>query len=229
MVATPVTDVSPQMLDKNPSALCTIGRPPLVMTGSILWILRRHFGNPAWIVDEDLKDYVWTDNTVTNKIAIEPITKWPGEPTQALQRRPAVYVKRNTYGRVKLGIGDKYQMGAKPTIDKSVLSGDNAIDSGTMYGVILAGSHTVFCIGGTGSEAEAVGTEVFFELLEFSPVIRKDLGLNKFYVMEIGGISKLEESHEHWVVPVTVTYAFNHDWALKQDLPLLKTISLTAS
>lgn len=216
----------PESIDSTFSALCTIGRPPLVMTGSVIWILRRHFSQPNYIVDPNLNKYLWNKDSTKSGITIESVVQWPGAPTQTVQQRPAIYVKRNTYGRVKLGIGDAYQLGTNSSVDKLDDVGDNSIDTGTMYGVVIAGSHTVFCLGSTGAEAESVGTEVFFELLEFTPIIRKDLGLNKFQVMEMGGIAKLEESHEHWVVPVTVTYAFNHDWMLYQDAPLLKTVSL---
>lgn len=227
MSQTPVYKELLQFVDPEPSALCTIGRPPLVMTGALLWILRRHFANTEYIQDENLKQYVWNKTPTESQIMIEAVTKWPGAPTQTLQLRPAIYVKRNTYGRVKLGIGDKYMPGGKPVVDNLNQLSDNAIDSGSQFEVIIAGSHTVFCLGGTGAEAEAVGTEVFFELMEFTPLIRRDLDLNKFQVMDMGGVSKLEESKEHWAVPVVITYAFNHKWTLKQNAPKLKGVSLT--
>ena len=229
MSETPIYNFTPQFLDPEPSALCTLGHPPLVMTGALLWILRRHFSNTDYIQEQALKAYTWSRTAEESKVMIESITKWQGAPTQTLQMRPAIFVKRNTYGRVKLGLGDKYQgSGVKPEVDNLDQLSDNAVNSGSKFEVIVAGSHTVFCIGGTGAEAEAVGTEVFFELLEFTPLIRRDLDLNKFQVMEMGGVSKLEESKEHWAVPVVVTYAFNHVWTLKQDAPTLKGISLTA-
>ena len=216
-----------QYIDPEPSALCSIGRPPLVMTGALLWILRRHFATANYIVDPDLSKFLWTPDSTTSQLMIEPVTKWHGAPTQTLQSRPAVLVKRNTYSRIKLGIGDRHMSGGKPVVDNLDEVGDNAVDAGVKFEVIIAGSHTVFCIGNTGAEAEAVGTEVFFELLEFTPLIRRDLGLNKFQVMEIGGLNKLEESNEHWVVPVTVTYMFNHVWELNEDAPKLKGVTLT--
>ena len=226
MSETPIYRELLQFVDPEPSALCTIGRPPLVMTGALLWILRRHFANVDYIQDSMLKQYVWSKDATSSQIMIEPITKWPGAPTQTTQLRPALYVKRNTYGRIKLGIGDRYMPGGKPVVDNSGELSDNALNSGSKFEVIIAGSHTVFCLGGTGAEAESIGTEVFFELLEFTPLIRRDLDLNKFQVMEMGSVSKLEESKEHWAVPVVVTYMFNHVWELKQDAPILKGVSL---
>jgi hypothetical protein len=64
--------------------------------------------------------------------------------------------------------------------------------------------------------------------MEFAPLIRQDFDLNKFQVMEMGGLAKLEESHEHWVVPISVAFAFNHDWELRQDLPAFKTAAVMA-
>lgn len=226
MSDTPIYRDVLQFIDTEPSALCTIGRPPLVITGLLLWIIRRHFSNAQWIVDPQLKQYVWSKEPTESKIMVESIAQWPGAPTQTMQMRPAVFVKRNTYGRVKMGIGDRYQ-GIKAGVDISADIEDNAFDAGTRFEVLIAGSHTVYCLGGTGAEAETVGTEVFFELLEFTPLIRRDLGFNKFQVMEMAGISKLEESKEHWVVPVSVTYAFNHVWTLTEDAPRLKGITLT--
>lgn len=217
-----------QFIDPEPSALCSIGRPPLVMTGALLWILRRHFANAAYIVDPALSKRTWSNTPEQSNIMIESVTQWPGPATQTLQARPALLVKRNTYGRVKLGIGDRHMPEGKPIVDNTNDLDDNAVDAGVKFEVIIAGSHTVFCIGNTGAEAETVGTEVFFELLEFTPLIRRDLGLNKFQVMEIGGVNKLEESKEHWVVPVTVTYMFNHVWELNEDAPKLKGFTLTA-
>jgi hypothetical protein len=160
---------------------------------------------------------------------IEPVTKWPDAPTQALQQRPAVYIKRNTFSTIKVGIGDKYMIGTKGRVDTDEPIGHNTVDGSTMFGTLLGGSYTYFCIGNTGAAAEAVGTEMYFELLEFSPLIRRDFSFNRFQVMEMGGVSKLEESDEHWVVPVTVALAAAHDWGLRAELPYYKATSLSTT
>jgi hypothetical protein len=229
-MAQPIIDQlrAPQWIDDTCSALCTIGRPQYVLSGALLWILRYHFAQASNIVDKDLKEYIWTSAVETSKITIEPVTKWNGPNTQAVQSRPAIYVKRNTYGKMKLGIGDKYQLGSNTRVDNSNPVRNNTFDTGTSYGAVIAGSHTIFCLSATGADAEAVGTEVFYELLEFSPLIRRDLDLHKFEVMEVGSIAKLEESNEHWLVPVTVNYMFAHDWVLSKDALPLKSMSLSS-
>lgn len=227
--------VKPYMVDAEPSALCTIGRPPIVLTGAILWVLRQHFADADNIVNAGLKTRIWrpgvedVGDTRGSGIMIEAITRWPGPQTQTLQKRPAVLVKRNTYNVSRIGIGNRYQGSSTPSIDKSKVFCDYAIGSGTQYGVQIVGSHTMFCIGGTGAEAEELGTEVFFELLEFGPVIRQDLDLVRFDAAGLGALARLEESKENWVSPVVVSWVFNHDWVLRREGLPLKTVALSAS
>jgi len=217
---------APQWVEQDPSSICTTGKPPQVVTGMLLWIMRRHFSEADYIVNEDLKDCIWDSDSTKSQITIEPITKWNGAPTQTLQQRPAIYIKRNAYTNSRIGIGDKYMIGTKGRVDNSASVGHTTVNGSTGYGTLLVGSYTLFCIGQTGAAAEAVGTEAYFELLEFAPLISRDFGFNKFQVMEMGGINKLEESMEHWVIPVTVGCVHAHDWELTVDLPYFKSVSL---
>jgi len=231
MVA-PVTSTDIQLLDSTPSALCSTSKQPLNMTGAVAYILRRHFSDAARIKDEDLRAYLWkpqpADTTAAasgSEILIEPLAKLTGQPSQYLQQRPAALVKRNKWGSTKLGIGDRYS-GVRKTADLSKRDYDYALDSSQRYEILIAGSHTVFCIGGTPAEAEAVSTESFFELLEFAQVIRRDLGLNYFKVNGIEPVSRLEESHEHFVAPIVLSYTFFHGWRLRDESVTLGSFSL---
>jgi len=226
----PAGDAPQQPLDQDPSALCSYRMRPIIMTGALLWILRRHFSLATNIVDETLRDYTWTKDdgdSIESKITIESITKFAGPSSQALQRRPAIYVKRNTYRPQRVSIGDAFH-GDNPSQQQSVApgGGNYAVDSGERFGLFIGGSHTVFCVAGVEAEAEALGTEVFFEFLEFASLIRRDLNLYRFYPTEMGAAQRLEESDEHWAVPIVVVYAFEHDWILRSEEPYLKTIEL---
>jgi hypothetical protein len=95
------------------------------------------------------------------------------------------------------------------------------------FSTFWVGSHTLFCIGGTGAQAETLATEVRRDLTEFGPAILKTFCLLRFQVVEVGAISELEESTENFVVPVTVGYAFQENWQLLQQAPTLKRISLS--
>jgi hypothetical protein len=231
-MAAPITGADTQFLDVDPSALCTTGKQPLNLTGAIVYILRRHFSDADVIKDEDLRAYLWkpqpADTTAAasgSEILIEPLSKLTGQPSQYLQQRPAALVKRNRWSSKKLGVGDRYT-GVQRTANLNNRVNDYALDSSQRYEILITGSHTVFCIGGTPAEAEAVATESFFELLEFAQLIRTDLGLGYFKVNGIEPVSRLEESHEHFVAPIVLTYTFFHGWRLRNETVTLGSFSL---
>lgn len=220
-------------MDNARSSLCTTGKKAMNLTGIMLWVIRRHFQTADYIKDENLKDYVWAsqpnDTTSTaseSQIMIEPVTKVTGVPSQFIQQRPAVLVKRNPLRPTKLGFGDWVMPLGAPSVDPDRRSYDYSLDTSNRYEVLVVGSHTVFCIGGTGGEAEALGTEVFYELVEFAQLIRRDMDLNTFKIEGMDAVAKLEESKEHFVVPITATYAYFHAWQLTPELPELNAIGL---
>lgn len=185
------------------------------MTGVMLWLLRSHFADPQNIVNPAIKDFVYRPNETTG-ITIEPSLAW--DPTQ-VEARPAVYVRRNAWkpNDGMMSIANKYQSRGPST---------NTIDNGDRYEIMLTGSHTLFCVGRRGAEVEELGAEVFLRMVEFAPIIRKDFNLHKFAVDEMGESAKLEESSEHFAVPIRVGYAFAHGWLLKVLGPYMKSISV---
>ena len=46
-------------------------------------------------------------------------------------------------------------------------------------------------------------------------------------VIEVGAIAELEESTENFVVPVNVGYAFQEQWMIRKQAPVLKTLSMS--
>lgn len=193
------------------SSLCvSLGRP-FVMTGLLRDILTRKFSNADNIEDPDLKGLLWKSGTATN-ILIESAHRWV--PAFA-ERRPAVILKRNTCQNLRRGVGDQ-RLG--PHVDS---------EGHEHYVTYWVGSHTLFCIGGTGAQAEILGSEVQRELTEFGPVIRRKMGLLQFQVLQIGAVAKLEEAQENFVVPITVGWAFEERWVLRYEAPLLRHISLS--
>jgi len=89
------------------------------------------------------------------------------------------------------------------------------------------GSHTLFCIGGTGAQAEVLATEVQRELTEFASHYLRNMHLHRFQVVEVGAVGELEEATENFVVPVTVGYAFMQNWTVAQQAPTLHHVSLS--
>jgi hypothetical protein len=230
------TGASTQFLDVDPSSLCTTGKNPLNLTGIILWVLRRHFSKESYIQNASLQGYIWaaqpanTNAQVSGSdILIESVEKVAGQPEQYVQQRPALLVKRNRLAPTKLGFGDRYMRASQPGLDCRRSCKDYALDTDDRYEVLLVGSHTVFCVAGTGGEAEALGTESFFELVEFTQLIRKDMDLSRFQIQELGAVAKLEESKEHFVVPIVAMYSYFHTWHLKLEAPEMKGFGLSVS
>lgn len=192
------------------SSLCSILPRPFVLTSTLVDIARRHFASADLIKIPDLKHLVWNPDEDTG-ILIESLYHWRPELTE---KRPAVIVKRNAYQNQQRGIGNRRQ---GPPVDKEGFA---------HYVTYWTGSHTLFCIGGSGAQAELLGSEMERELVQFADVIAPTLQLLRFQVNQVGAVAELEEGRENWVVPITVGYWFEDRWMIRPQVPLLSNISL---
>ena len=192
------------------SSICSLGMRPLLMTGFLRQNLMEHFAEKDQIEDGSLKDYLWK-SSADSSILIESITRWKPNETAA---RPALIIKRGPWRVERKGINDQ-NFGA-----------DN-LDGYDRYSTFMHGSHTIYCITNTGAECEKLSAEVYRHLITFTPLIRQELKLHRFVVAEVGPLSELEESDEHFVVPISVTYSHEEAWTLKPQVPKLKRIVLT--
>jgi hypothetical protein len=185
------------------SSLCELGWQPLLIAGMIVDQLRKHFGDLSAIESNDLRRYVWQDSEKTG-ILIESVYRWRGDVTEL---RPAILIGRNAYQSQRIAIND--------------LTGINERQGTQDFTTLCIGSHTLFCIHGTGASVDILATEVKRELSGFAPAIREYLGLDKFQVTEVGAISEVEEAREHYVSPVTVAWAYQENQTLRyESLPL---------
>jgi hypothetical protein len=201
---------NPELKVEHFSSPCSFGLTPILMTGFLLQWLGDHFATRENIEHPELRDILWRANT-RNGILIASITDWK---PQAVEKRPAVIIKRNAWQPERLAIDDRLTPMA---------------DGFEHYYTIMRGSHTIFCLAGEGGEVEILGAEVFRELLGFGSLIRRTLGLKRFTVSELGPVSELQESTENYAVPVTVAYASDLSWDIEQDVPKLKRFVLSAN
>ena len=190
--------------------MCSIMARPILLTGMFREVLIRHFQSGT-IEDPALQHLIWRATAQTG-ILIESVHRWLPQTTG---KRPAVVIKRNSYRNQRLGIGDRNQ--------------GNPIDrtGHPHFSTFWVGSHTLFCIGESGAQAELLATEVQREFTEFGPLLREMAQLKRFQVLEIGAVGELEEAAEHYVVPVNVGYAYEQSWVIQQQAPLLSRISLS--
>jgi len=199
--------IDTQLVDEEVSALCTSGTPPLVLTGVMLQILRQKFADPDEIEISALKDKIWTPSLETSKILIDPAYRW--NPLEAMNRL-AIMVRRHAVRSQRVGIDDAH-MGHLQSPD-----GAESFEDLEMTG------HLLFCIGRTGAESELLGTEVWKHFKHFGPIIRKDLKLARFQVMELSEVGKVEESKNHFATAVSCFSAFYERWDLVLESPILK-------
>ena len=203
----PVPPYTGSLEDQIASSLCSLGWRPILLTGFFRDSLVRHFAAPLSIENPDLRHLVWRADERTG-ILIESVYRWRGS---LVEKRPAVIIKRNAYRNVRYFIGDRAGTTEKG-FDKFLTT--------------WVGSHTLFCIHGTGASAEILATEVQREYTQFAWAIKRDLGLLAFAVTEVGAISEVEEANEHFVVPVTIGWAYEESWQLATDSRPFRKISL---
>lgn len=179
-----------------------------MMTGFLRRKLIEKFANPDHIESPDLKDptgqpAIWRPGNTTG-ILIESVFRFL---PQLVEKRPAVLIKRNSLTNMRLFRSD--YVGADTTMFEN-------------FTTLWVGSHTVFCIHGSGAATEDLAGEVQRELTQFGPAFVAKLALKRFQVTEVQPIGILEEASQNFVVPLIIAYAYDESWRLNVDdsLPL---------
>jgi len=198
----------------------------------IISLLREHFSDinnlefggqnaPGRI---QLSAYQWKANENRDEAEESPIQIMASWAYNAVdpQKRPALYVKRNSFTYQRLGINDGLTSG--PRRDRR--TGEITKVPGDYHSKAITGSHTIFCVGSSGAEAELLGSEVANQLSMFGPALRTDLKLHRFEVTEVGDVSFFEESGNRFAVPVVAGYIVMQTWRIDVVAPVLKTLEL---
>lgn len=199
------------------SYLCENGWQPLLITGFLRDFLIRQWAAPVNIVTPELKQYLWREDK-TSGILIESVFRYRPE---LAEKRPAIMIKRNSFKSMQTGIGGQVFGGGMATYE-------NEKGAISRYATLFIGSHTLFCIHGTGASTEMLASEVTNHLTECLFPIRQHLGLRQFSVAEVGAIQEIQESNENYVVPITVGWCYEHVWELREVSMPLQSVSLTS-
>jgi hypothetical protein len=200
-----------QFIGVSISSLCSLLPRPLIMTGIFREILVRHFQEADNIENPELKHLLWQKGEQTN-ILVESVHRWRPELTE---HRPAVILKRNAFKNQRFGIADRH------------LGSSADIYGNEHFTTFWIGSHTLFCIGASGAQAELLATEVLREVHHFHEVIRRTAKLHRLAVLEVGPIAELEEAVENFVVPVSIGYAYEDSWVVREEAPTLRSVSFS--
>lgn len=213
-------DNAPENRVPKVSALCSYGMRPHVMTGFLRQLLIGHFSDPDNISEARVREQIkviggWAPIDLPQGhtgLLIESINRWA--PNTA-DKRPAILIKRNDWKWTKQGIGD--------------LVNTNLYTGNTSYSGLWEGSHTIFCLTQNGAETEFLTTEVVKFLILFSPMIREQMDLHRFFVAGVGGVGEVEEVIEGYAAPITVAYVAEERWSVQPSAPRLKRIVFKAS
>lgn len=192
------------------TSLDHMGWQPLLLTGLLRDILTKHFETPTNIESPDLRSLIWSESESTG-ILIESVFRWRGE---LANKRPAILIRRNAYQNTRLTIND--------------LAGAD-VQGSEHFMTLWVGSHSLFCVHGSGAGVESLATEVQREITQFGPSLRNYLHLFKCQVAEVGTISILEEATQSFVIPITVAWAYQETWALRPLALPLRHVDLSVN
>ncbi len=188
--------------------ICSHGWRHIYIQGMLRDMLIKHFSTPRHVEQSDLRKYIWRKDNRTG-ILIESNLAWTGE---LIGKRPAILIKRNAMKNLRLALNDLMMLGK---------------DGSEYYETYWLGSHTVFCIHGTGAATELLGSEVQRDLTQFAKAITKRLNLFRMQVTELGEVALIEEDKQNWVVPITVGWAYAESWRLETEMPKPEAVPLT--
>ncbi len=197
--------------------LCENGWQPLLITGFLRDMLARYWSDPTNIVAPENKQYVWSEGKDSG-ILIESVYRYRAD---LVEKRPAIMIKRNSFRNVQTGFNGEILGGGMAAYE-------NEKGAISRHSTLFAGSHTLFCIHGTGASTEILANEVMGHLMTALLPIRRHLGLRQFSVTEVGAIQELEESSENYVIPITVGWGYEFTWELKLESLPLQAVSLTS-
>ncbi len=199
-----------------PSSICSLRPRPLLVEGFLRRFFGQHFADPDNIEDPALRHLTWVDNTASNaynpatNILIESSLRYVQDATDL---RPAIILHRGDWSRFPVGLND------------GLLMGENGPGTNDTRSHFFRGNHTLHCIA-PGAMAEILGAEVYRLVGQFAPVLRKLPHFKMFRLEGIGSPRALAKSLKEFVVPVTVSYAFEDTFELIPHLPKIKRLQI---
>lgn len=188
---------------------CTYGPLPLVMTGILrLWLID-YFSRMDNITAPTLQSRIFKYTPDTG-LAIEDALTWKPELTE---KRPAIIIRREEWVPQRVGALE-HKTG---TTEEGFWN----------YVRIWTGAHTLFCLCKEGAEAELLAGETYKFLLHYIPVFRTYFNLLRFDIGPIGRPAEVEESRDHWGVPINVNYGWSESWDVLIAQPKMTRVTIS--
>jgi hypothetical protein len=210
------------------SSLVYSGPTPFVMTGVLIKLLQYHFSDANNIDNPLLKGYIWTEAG-----SCQPGVDSNGDPVEgsridigtayqegagSVQQRPALYVQREPFQTDKISFRNM----ALPSVMSST-----GVYQGVAHQVTISGQHSIICAGKTGAEADNLGQEVYFRMLNYMPIIREDFRLGTFFVPGTSDVkSRDDEASKMYYTVVKCQWAYVYRWRVIPETPVAKRLSI---
>ena len=207
---------TPEDRPGEPSALCSFGETPRLLTGVLRHLFLQHFADVRNIHNGHLRRIMtqagpWQPGERTG-LYIESLANWKPE---LAEFRPGIVIKEGEWRWRRVSIGDS--------------AGLTVRDGKYFYAGLWDGSHTVFALGNEGAETQILATEVAKLLLWTSQLLVQHFDLHRFVLVSVGALSALEESTENYVVPIQMAYTKEEGWSVQEDAPRLKRLTIKPS
>lgn len=182
-----------------------------MIQGLIMTMLANHFGDVRNIENPFLRQYVWTPDDLTTGLVLNIEEDWS---PNIINRKPAVYIKREAVQVVKLAINDMEQ-------------GSN-LDGRSKYDVLFQGSHTLRCYGNNSLPPDDLAFEVATLVIRAAPVIRNYLSLANLRVTDISAKVRDDTAPaESYFSSITVPWAFVYRYQVHRQAPQINVIDLS--
>ena len=220
---------SPQEACERASAFTTAGPNPFMLTGVFQRLLQYHFSSSDNIEEPLLRGYIWTPGSACcatseteegsaniyepSRIMIKPSWSQLGPEVQQL---PTLLIKREVFRSQRVSL-----------LDQSAV-GNSSYNKGSNYQhMAVKGGHTIICKGGTGAEAELLGQEVFYRMLHFQQIIKKDFSLGSLVTQSVSELrTKNDESKTSFYTVVNLEWSYMYNWLIIPDSAIVKRIAI---
>jgi hypothetical protein len=227
------------------------GPSPFSLSGVFLRLLQYHFSTPDNIEEPLLKEYIWTpsdkgcistgtpeegssaeESSAEGYVSRCPIVdeqgtsqyiqgsrlqirpSWSQDASQ-VQQSPSLYVKREPFYTERVSFQDRSLPGLN----------QKGIYEGTEHQVNVIGSHSIICKGKYGGEADLIAQEVFFRMLHYQQVIKKDFKLGSLMTKSVSEIrQRKDEAVSTFYAVVRMEWAYVYRWRVIPESPILKRV-----
>jgi len=214
---------------EQPSAFATAGPNPFMLSGVFQRLLQYHFSVADNIEEPLLKGYLWTPSTQCCAVSeTEEGSAYDYEPSRILikpswsslgpevQQLPTILIKRKSFRSESVALRNQ-----------SALGMSEGWRPGERHHMVIRGGHNIICKGGTGAEAELLGQEVFFRMLHFQQIIKKDFHLGSLLTQSVSELrTRNDESKTSFYTVVNLDWSYMYNWLVIPESPIIKRVAI---